>query len=140
MTPGYWQNAEATQAAIVDGWFYTGDLVRYDEEGYYYVVDRKKSMYISGGENVYPSEVARVLRQLPEVNEVAVIGIPDAKWGEVGKALISLHADMPWSEEKLRAHCLAHLAKFKVPTSFVQLAELPKNDSGKLDRKTLAQL
>lgn len=140
MTPGYWQKPEATAAAIMDGWFHTGDLVRCDAEGYYYVVDRKKSMFISGGENVYPSEVERVLRLLPAVNEVAVVGVPDPKWGEVGKALISLRPGTAWSEEQLHTHCLEHLAKFKVPRYFKQLAALPKNDSGKLDRKQLAQL
>ncbi|MBR9978033.1 MAG: AMP-binding protein, partial [Bacteroidetes bacterium] len=90
-TPGYWNNPEATAATIRDGWFYTGDLVRRDEEGYYFVVDRKKDMFISGAENVYPAEVEHVLRSHPAVRAAAVIGVPDDRWGEVGKAFLVLN-------------------------------------------------
>jgi len=136
-TPGYWQNPEATEKALVEGWFHTGDLVREDTEGYLYVVDRKKSMFISGGENVYPAEVERVIRQLPAVDEAAVVGVQDAQWGEVGKAFVSMKPGHPFDEARLKAHCLAHLAKYKVPKHWVALDVLPKNDSGKLDRKQL---
>ena len=137
VTPGYWQNQEATDKALVDGWFHTGDLVREDEQGYLYVVDRKKSMFISGGENVYPAEVERVIRQLSTVNEAAVIGVPDEQWGEVGKAFVSMKNGAAFEADELRQHCLQHLAKYKVPKHWVMLIELPKNDSGKLDRKQL---
>lgn len=83
---GYWNNPKATQETIIDGWLHTGDLVRRDSEGYFYVVGRKKDMFKSGGENVYPAELEKVIRALPGVREVAVVGIPDVKWGEVGKA------------------------------------------------------
>ena len=88
VTPGYWRNEEATEKSIRDGWFHSGDMVRQDEEGYLFVVDRIKNMFISGGENVYPAEVERVLVEHPAVSEAVVIGVPDEKWGEVGKAYI----------------------------------------------------
>lgn len=137
MTPGYWKNPGATGLAIRQGWFHTGDLVKEDEQGYLYVLDRMKSMFISGGENVYPAEVEKVLRQFPAIDEAAVIGVPDDQWGEVGKAYVSLKPGASLREEEIRAYCLRNLAKFKVPKYLVELASLPKNDSGKLDRKQL---
>ncbi|MEQ8582681.1 MAG: long-chain fatty acid--CoA ligase [Marinoscillum sp.] len=138
VTPGYWRNEEATQKTIVDGWFHTGDLVKVDSDGYLYVVDRKKCMFISGGENVYPAEIERVLRGLYGVDEAAVIGVKDVKWGEVGKAFVTMKQGCSFSETLLREHCANHLAKFKVPRYFEVLDELPKNGSGKIDRKNLA--
>lgn len=138
VTPGYWQNEAATQKSITDGWFHTGDMVRADEGHYFFVVDRIKNMYISGGENVYPAEVERVLQAHPAVAEAAVIGVPDEKWGESGRAFVVLHATGKSEEaETLRAHCKAHLAKFKVPRDIVFLDELPKNDTGKINRAAL---
>ena len=137
VTPGYWRNPAATAQAIVDGWFHTGDLVRADAEGYLYVVDRIKNMYISGGENVYPAEVERVLLQHPAVAEAAVIGVPDAKWGEAGKAFVVAQPAATPAAEDLLAFCRQHLAKFKVPATLVFLPALPKNDTGKIDRKGL---
>ncbi len=137
VTPGYWQNPEATRKSIIDGWFYTGDMVKRDEEGYLYVVDRIKNMFISGGENVYPAEVERILVQHPEVSEAAVIGVPDAKWGEVGRAFIVLNPGAAASETDLVEHCKQRLAKFKVPKYVTFLAELPKNDTGKINRSAL---
>jgi len=137
VTPGYWQNDAATRAAIKDGWFYTGDLVRQDEEAYIYVVDRIKNMFISGGENVYPAEVERVLVSHPAVAEAAVIGIPDAKWGESGKAFVVCKKETPASEKELLAHCEKHLAKFKIPKTIVFVEALPKNDTGKINRMAL---
>lgn len=133
---GYWNNDKATRDVLRDGWLATGDLVRRDDEGFYYVVGRKKDMYKSGGENVYPAELEKVLRALPGVREVAVIGIPDEKWGETGKAFLVL--DSPTvTETALREHCARNLAKFKIPKEFVILAELPKSDSGKILKKAL---
>jgi acyl-CoA synthetase (AMP-forming)/AMP-acid ligase II len=86
---GYWQQPELTAKAFVDGWFHTGDAAMRDEEGYFYIVDRKKDMYISGGENVYPAEVEAALAELLEVGECAVIGVPDQRWGEVGRAYVN---------------------------------------------------
>jgi fatty-acyl-CoA synthase len=138
VTPGYWQNEAATQKSITDGWFHTGDMVRADEGHYFFVVDRIKNMYISGGENVYPAEVERVLQAHPAVAEAAVIGVPDEKWGESGRAFVVLHASGQTGDaETLRAHCKAHLAKFKVPRDIVFLDELPKNDTGKINRAAL---
>lgn len=136
---GYWNNPSATSNTIQDGWLYTGDLVRKDEEGFFYVVGRKKDMYKSGGENVYPPEIEQVLLQLPAVKEVAVIGIPDEKWGEVGKAFV-VKAAATLSESELREHCQKNLAKFKIPKYFTFLAELPKGDSGKILKKNLKEL
>jgi fatty-acyl-CoA synthase len=138
VTPGYWKNETATAEAFKDGWFKTGDLMKRDEDGYLYVVDRKKSMFISGGENVYPAEVERVLATAGNVKEVAVIGVPDEKWGEVGKAFVVLAEGA--NEHGLAKFCCDKLAKFKMPKHYKVVDELPKNDSGKIDRKALKQL
>ncbi|WP_374077041.1 long-chain fatty acid--CoA ligase [Bdellovibrio bacteriovorus] len=135
---GYWHNEKATQDTIKEGWLYTGDLVRRDSEGYYYVVGRKKDMFISGGENVYPPEIEQILRKHPHVLEAAVIGVPDDKWGEVGKAFVVAGNGVLTAEE-LHTHCLQNLAKFKIPKHFVFLASLPKGDSGKILKRKLAE-
>ena len=137
VTPGYYQNKEATNKAIIDGWFHTGDLMKMDRDGFLFVVDRKKSMYISGGENVYPAEVERVIRQLEAIEEVAIIGVPDNKWGEVGRAFYVVKQGLQLNLEALQQHCVAYMAKFKVPKYFERLDSLPKNDSGKIDRNLL---
>ncbi len=137
---GYWNNPKATMDTITDGWLHTGDLVRRDEEGYYYVVGRKKEMFKSGGENVYPAELEKVIRTLPGVREVAVIGVPDSRWGEVGKAFIAIENGIALTETKITEHCLQNLAKFKVPKYFQFLPELPKGDSGKILKRKLADL
>lgn len=135
VTPGYWKNPAATESAFSKGWFKTGDRVREDEEGYLFVVDRIKNMYISGGENVYPAEVERVLLAHPNVNEAVVVGVPDEDWGEVGSAFIVLNESVPPTD--LLTHCRSKLAKFKVPKSLVILESLPKNDTGKINRSAL---
>lgn len=140
VTPGYWNNAEATSETIVDGWFHTGDLVKRDEEGFIYVVDRLKNMYISGAENVYPSEVEFKLQQHPAIENVAIIGVPDEKWGETGMAFITLNAGHTLSQEDVIIFCSKQLAKYKIPTHVRFLDELPKNDAGKIDRKKLKYL
>lgn len=136
-TPGYWQNDKATAESLRDGWFHTGDLVRRDDEGFFYVVGRKKDMYISGAENVYPAEIEQFLRTNPRIHEVAVIGVPDERWGEVGKCFYSSSDSLPLDENELRAFCGSGLAKYKVPKHFVQLPELPKGESGKILKKAL---
>ncbi len=138
-TPGYWRNPEATSHAIKNGWFHTGDLVRKDAEGYHYVAGRKKDMFISGGENVYPVEVERFLSTHPAIREVAVIGVPDAKWGEVGKAFIALKTGCEISSREILAFCEGNLAKYKIPKSVAILTELPKGDSGKILKRKLAE-
>ncbi|MBM3136016.1 MAG: long-chain fatty acid--CoA ligase, partial [Chloroflexi bacterium] len=108
---------EYTAKTIVDGWLHSGDVAMRDEDGYYYIVDRVKDMYISGGENVYPAEVENVIYQLPQVAETAVIGVPDEKWGEVGRALVALKAGQTLTEAEVIEHCRAHLGRYKVPRS-----------------------
>ncbi|MCB0584219.1 MAG: long-chain fatty acid--CoA ligase [Phaeodactylibacter sp.] len=140
VSPGYWRNPEATGKAVIDGWFRTGDMVRLDEEGYLFVVDRIKNMFISGGENVYPAEVERVLQTHGAVSEAAVIGVADAKWGEAGKAFVVKRAGAEVSEEDLEGHCRSQLAKFKVPKYIIFVESLPKNDTGKINRAALREL
>lgn len=138
VTPGYWQNPEATQKTIKDNWFHTGDMACQDEEGYLYIVDRIKNMFISGGENVYPAEVERTIIQHPNVSEVAVVGIPHPKWGEVGKAYIVCKETMNSAE--LIAFCKDRLAKFKVPKEVAFVSSIPKTNTGKIDRKAVKSL
>ncbi len=140
VTPGYWRQPEATAKSITDGWFHTGDVLERDAEGYLYVVDRIKNMFISGGENVYPAEIEHFLRKHPAIAEVAVLGVPDERWGEVGKAFVVLQAATTATAEELKGYCLNGLAKFKVPKHFAFVAAIPKNDTGKVDRKKLAEL
>lgn len=137
VTPGYWRNPEATEKAIVDGWFKTGDILLKDEEGYLYVVDRIKNMFISGGENVYPAEVEQCILKHESVKEVCVVGVPDLKWGEVGKAIV-VFKEAKTDISAIQNFCIQHLAKFKVPKYFEVMKELPKNDTGKIDRKQLS--
>jgi len=136
VTPGYWQNKEETNKSIIDGWFHTGDVVISDEEDYLYVVDRIKNMYISGGENVYPAEIERVLQAHEEIVEAAVINVSHDKWGEVGKAFIVVR-DNNLTEKEIVDYCKTKLAKFKIPKHIEFLKEIPKNDTGKIDRKSL---
>ena len=135
---GYWDNEKATYESLRDEWLETGDLVHFDEEGYFYVAGRKKDMFKSGGENVYPVEIEQVISKMKWVNEVAVVGIPDEKWGEVGKAFVVCKAEH-FNEIELREHCSKFLAKFKIPKSFTRIKELPKAGSGKIIKKDLAQ-
>jgi fatty-acyl-CoA synthase len=137
VTPGYWNNEEASAESIRDGWFHTGDLVKRDAEGFLYVVDRLKNMYISGAENVYPAEVEFQIRQHPAVDTVAIIGVADEKWGEVGMAFIQLKNGYVTSSEEIIEHCKARLAKYKIPAHIRFVEELPLTDSGKIDRKQL---
>ena len=136
VTPGYWNQPQATKDAFTDdGWFKSGDIIHRDEEGYFYVVDRIKNMFISGGENVYPAEVERVILQYPDIKEVIVTGIPDTKWGEAGKAFIVLKNNVQFDETQFYDFCRKHLAAFKVPKSICLIDAIPKNDTGKMDRK-----
>jgi fatty-acyl-CoA synthase len=135
---GYWNNPQAS-AAVYDerGWFHTGDLVYHDEEWYFYVVDRKKDMFISGGENVYPAEIEAVLYQHPAVHMCAVVGVPHEKWGEVGKACVVLKPGTEATEDELIAHMQQHLARYKVPKSVEFLPELPISAAGKILKREL---
>ena len=138
VTPGYWKNPDATAKSIEDGWFKTGDLLRLDEEGYLYVVDRIKNMFISGGENIYPAEVEKYLITHPNIREVAVVGVTDEKWGEVGKAVVVAQGDVSVAE--LKEFCQQGMARFKVPKHFVFTEKLPLTDSGKIDKKGLTKI
>ena len=141
VTPGYWKNEKATgNAFTADGWFQTGDVVIVDEEHYFFVLDRIKNMYISGGENVYPAEVERALIDYPAVEEVVVIAVPHEKWGEVGHAFVVSSAGDAPSKNDLKKHCEERLAKFKIPKYFTFLESLPKNATGKLDRIRLKEI
>ena len=136
----YWNNPKATAETFVDGWLKTGDLVRKDSEGFFYVMGRKKDMYKSGGENVYPAELEKVLRTAPGVRDVAVIGVQDPKWGEVGKAFVVKESGNSISDQDLLAYCQKNLAKFKIPRYFQFVPELPKGDSGKILKRKLTEM
>ena len=137
ITPGYWNKPEATASAFTDGWLHTGDAARQDDEGFVYIVDRWKDMYISGGENVYPAEVENVLFQLPEVADAAIIGVPSDRWGEVGMAIVVRKPGQDLDEGDVIRHCLGQLAKFKVPQSVAFVEALPRNATGKVLKREL---
>jgi fatty-acyl-CoA synthase len=140
VTTGYWQDPGATADAFVDGWLRTGDIAVVDDEGYLTIVDRLKDMYISGGENVYPAEVEQAIHSHPSVAECAVIGVPDERWGEVGRAVVTLRDGAGLTEAELVAHLEGRLARYKVPRSVVFVDELPHNASGKLVKSRLKEL
>jgi fatty-acyl-CoA synthase len=138
VTPGYWNNPEATRATFAEGgWLRTGDAVRVDGDGFFFVVDRWKDMYISGGENVYPAEVENVLYRHPGVAEAAVIGVPDPRWGEVGHAIVVSKPGATPTEGELLTYCAAALARYKVPRSVTFAEALPRTASGKVHKPTL---
>ncbi|MGR8919320.1 MAG: acyl-CoA synthetase [Gammaproteobacteria bacterium] len=137
ITPGYWNKPEATADAFEGRWLKTGDAARRDDEGFVYIVDRWKDMYISGGENVYPAEVENVLYQLPEVAEAAVIGVPNERWGEVGLAVLALKPGAELDRVAVVEHCLERLAKFKVPNDIAIVDALPRNATGKVLKREL---
>lgn len=140
VSPGYYHKPEANSAQWVDEWFRTGDAFRVDDDGYYYIVDRWKDMYISGGENVYPAEVERVIVELDEVLEVAVIGIAHAKWGEVGRAFIVLRQGISeLSASEVIAHCRLKLARYKIPAEIVFVSDLPHTPAGKILKHALTR-
>lgn len=137
VTPGYWNRPEATQEAIRDGWLSTGDVAVRDDDGDIFIVDRLKDMFISGGENVYPAEVENFLHDLPDVAEAAVIGVPDARWGEVGLAVVVPRPGREIEPELLRAACRARLAGYKVPQHVRIVDTLPRTPSGKVEKHKL---
>jgi fatty-acyl-CoA synthase len=139
VTPGYWNRPEATAASFVDGFLRTGDAAYRDTDGHVYVVDRWKDMYISGGENVYPSEVESVLYQLPEIAEVAVFGVADERWGEVGRAAVVLRPGATLEPTAITRHCLERLAKYKVPRSYEFVEAIPHNAAGKVLKRELRE-
>jgi acyl-CoA synthetase (AMP-forming)/AMP-acid ligase II len=136
---GYWNAPEATAAAIVDGWYHSGDAGSTDEDGYLYIRDRYKDMIISGGENVYPAEVENVLYAHPDVLEAAVIGVPSDRWGETVKAVVVRRPGTTLDEPGLIAFVRDRLAHYKCPTSVDFADELPRNASGKVLKKVLRE-
>lgn len=134
---GYWNKPEYTKEAIVDGWLHTGDMGYYDKEGYIYIVDRKKDMIISGGENVYPREIEEILYCHPCVMECAVIGLPDEKWVERVHAVIVLKEGTEAGADDIEKFCKRHLARYKAPRSVEFVDCLPKNPQGKILKKEL---
>lgn len=137
---GYWKRPEETARTLRGGWLHTGDAARMDEHGYFYIVDRTKDMIVTGGENVYSTEVENVLFKHPAIREVAVIGTPDEKWGEVVAAVVTLKPEATATAEELIAHCAAYLAHYKTPKLIeIRDSELPKGGTGKIDKKVLRE-
>ena len=135
---GYWNNPEATAATLTgDGWLKTGDAGYVDADGYVYLQDRIKDMIVSGGENVYPAEVENALMKHPGIGDVAVIGVPDDKWGEVGKAMVVKAEGQDPSEDEILTFAREQLAGFKIPKSVDFIDEIPRNPTGKMLKKDL---
>lgn len=141
VTPGYWRNEQATREAFTpDGWLRSGDIARRDEDGFYYIAGRRKEMFISGGENVYPAEVENVLLTHPAVAEVAVVAAPDEQWGEVGRAFIRpIPGVAALDFAELESFCRARLAPYKVPRCFEIVSDFPRTPSGKIRKHELAE-
>lgn len=136
---GYWRRPDATAEVVRDGWFHSGDVAVVDDDGYATIVDRLKDMYVSGGENVYPAEVEDALHSHPDVADCAVIGVPDERWGEVGRAMVVPRAGTSPDPDDLRAHLEGRLARYKIPASFVVVDALPRSGAGKLLKTELRQ-
>lgn len=136
---GYWENPEETATAFRDGWLYTGDIATMDEEGYFYIVGRKKDMIIASGYNVYPIEVEDIIYQHPAVKETCVYGVPDSYRGETVKAAIVLKEGKSVTEQEIREFCVQRLARYKVPRSFEFRERLPKSAVGKILRRILME-
>jgi long-chain acyl-CoA synthetase len=134
---GYWNKPEATEEAIRDGWFHTGDMAKVDEDGYFFIVDRKKDMIIRGGYNVYPREIEEVLYEHPAVREVAVVGVPDDSLGEEVGAAVALKEGQTVTEEELRDHAKEHVASYKYPRRIWFVDELPKGPTGKILKREI---
>ena len=135
---GYWRNDAANAAAFRDGWFLSGDIGRRDAEGYVTIVDRKKDMIVSGGENVYPREVENLLYEHPAVAEVAVVGLPHPLWGEQVTAILWLRDGAPAGvTDEIEAFCRGHIAGYKRPRRWVVAEELPKTPAGKIQKAEL---
>jgi long-chain acyl-CoA synthetase len=137
---GYWKRPEETETTLRGGWLHTGDMATIDEDGYIYLVDRKKDMIITGGENVYSTEIENVIYQHPAAHEAAVIGVPDEKWGEAVKAIVTLKDGSSLTESELIGFCASRLADYKVPKSVeIRDGELPKSATGKILKKELRE-
>lgn len=138
VTKGYFKNEAANKQKIIDGWLHTGDLGYLDEAGYLYVVDRRTDLIISGGENIYPSEIENALVKIPQIKEAGVVGVADDTWGEVPVAYVVLHE--PISKTDILQKLSKQLAKYKLPKKIKFIDEMPRNASNKLVRKKLKEL
>ncbi|MCT4656173.1 MAG: long-chain fatty acid--CoA ligase [Cohaesibacter sp.] len=140
ITPGYYNNEQATKATFTkDGWLKTGDVAMRDEDGYYFIVDRIKDMFISGGENVYPAEVEKILNTHPAILEAIVVGVPDDKWGEVGEAKLIERPGMRVETSELGGWCRDKLAAYKIPKYFSVVKDFPRTAAGKVQKHVLKQ-
>jgi fatty-acyl-CoA synthase len=137
VTPGYWNRPEETAEALKGGWFHTGDLGYMDEDGYVFLVDRKKDMFISGGENVYPVQIEKVIYEHPKVAEAAVFGVQDEKWGEVGHAVICPKAGESLTQQEIIDFLEGKISRFKIPKSVSFMETLPRNPAGKVLKRVL---
>ena len=136
---GYWGAQEETAETLCNGWVRTGDLMQRDEEGYYYIVGGSKEMYVSGGENVYPAQVERILQGYAAIGLAAVVAVPDPRWGETGWAFVQPVADRSVTEADVLDWCRQHLAKYQCPARVVVMPELPVGHSGKIDKLGLRE-
>jgi acyl-CoA synthetase (AMP-forming)/AMP-acid ligase II len=136
---GYWNNPEATAQTIKDGWLYTGDMARRDSDGFFYIMDRKKDMIISGGENIYPAEIEDLLLGHPKVMDVGVIGYPVEMWGEAAKAIVVLMPGEELTEDELIDWCKGKIGKFKTPKKIEFADELPRTPTGKILKRVLRE-
>ena len=137
---GYWGNETETASTLVDGWVHTGDMASVDKDGFYYIVGRKKNMFISGGENVFPPEIESALYDIDAVRECCVFGVPDEKWGEVGKAVVSLKPGRAITKEEILACLNGKLARYKIPKYVTFVDDVPKNNVGKIVVKQVTDL
>ena len=136
---GYWNRPEDTAAALKDGWLHTGDIGNLDEDGYLYIMDRKKDMIISGGENIYPAEIEDSLRRHPKVADVGVIGRPDEKWGEAVKAIVVVKEGEKLTAEELIEWCQGKIGRFKIPKKVVLIHAIPRTPTGKILKRVLRE-
>lgn len=137
---GYHRQPDATADAFAGDWFHSGDLARFDDEGYLWLVDRKKDLIVSGGENIYPAEIERVLLEHPAVGDAAVIGVSHPRWVETPLAVVVARPGAEVDEAELIAHCGAHLAGYKKPSAVVVADELPRNPAGKVLKRQLREV
>jgi acyl-CoA synthetase (AMP-forming)/AMP-acid ligase II len=134
---GYYDQEDATSSAIIEGWLHTGDVGRVDEDGYLFITGRKKDLIIRGGENISPGEIENCLENHLQIDEAAVIGVPDSEWGEVVKAILVLKQDAKISTEEVNEYCKSNLASFKAPQYIAIVDELPRNAMGKILKNDL---
>ena len=136
---GYWEKPQQTEETIKEGWLHTGDLAKTDGEGFFYIVDREKDMFISGGENVYPAEIEKIYLENPKISDVAVVGVPDEKWGEVGIVFIVFKEGEVMTEEEALEFCEGKIAKYKIPKFATFVRELPMTAAQKIKRYKLRE-